>query len=258
MDHLVDLHLLSSQTPGFSGADIANICNEAALIAARGKKNQVQLSDFTEAIDRVVAGLERKSKIIRPEEKRIIAYHESGHALVSWMLKQVDPLVKLSIIPRGKSLGAAWYLPEEKQLKSKTAFVEQLIAMLAGRAAEELVIGDVSSGSLDDLEKATREAYAMIAIYGFNDKIGPVSFYDSTGRQENSLQKPFSEETGKIIDEEVRKLIGFCYQRATDLLKEHRSKLEDLANLIVKKEVVYKDELELLLGTRDSGVVVAK
>jgi cell division protease FtsH len=249
----LDLPQLASQTPGFSGADIANICNEAALIAARRKKERIGMPEFMEAIDRVVAGLERKSKIIRPEEKRIIAFHEAGHALASWFLKQVDPLLKVSIIPRGKSLGAAWYLPGEKQLKSKTAFEELLVATLAGRAAEQLVIGEISSGALDDLEKASRQAYAMVALYGFNEELGPVSFYDSSGRQENSLQKPFSEDTGKLIDEQVRKLLHQSYQKALDLLQLHRPQLDLLAERIIQKEVVMKEELEALLGKREEA-----
>jgi ATP-dependent metalloprotease FtsH len=244
---------LASQTPGFSGADIANICNEAALIAARRKHEKVELQDFVDAMDRIVAGLEKKSKIISPEEKKIIAYHEAGHAIVSWLLEFIDPLVKVSIIPRGKSLGAAWYLPEEREIRTLSYFTQRLTATLAGRAAEETVFGEVSSGAVDDLEKATKEAYMMITYYGFNKKIGNVSFYDSTGRSETALNKPYSEDTGKIIDEEVRKLVDDCYLQAKIILEKHRQELVTLAELLLKKEVIHTDELEEVLGKRGLG-----
>ncbi len=250
MDDTVDLHFLAAQTPGFSGADIANICNEAALIAARRKKEKIGRTDFLDAIDRIVAGLERKSKIISPEEKKIIAYHEAGHALTSWLLPNVDPLVKVSIIPRGKSLGAAWYLPEEKNLKSKTAFNEHLCATLGGRAAEEVIFGEISSGALDDLEKVTKEAYMMVAYYGFNDKIGNVSFYDSSGQRDTGFQKPYSEETGKLIDGEVRKLVDNAYQQTKYLLLQNKEYLIKLAEMLLQKEVIFKDDLEKVLGQR--------
>ncbi|MDX2049082.1 MAG: ATP-dependent zinc metalloprotease FtsH [Chitinophagaceae bacterium] len=250
MDESIDAHFLAAQTPGFSGADIANICNEAALIAARKKNEKTGKQDFLDAIDRIVAGLEKKSKIISPEEKKIIAYHEAGHAVVSWLLKHVDPIVKVSIIPRGKSLGAAWYLPEEKQLRSETAFTEHLCATLGGRAAEELTFGEVSSGSLDDLEKVTKEAYMMVAYYGFNKKIGNISFYDSTGQRDYGIQKPYSEETGKLIDEEVRKLINDAYQRTKAILQQNKELLTKVAELLLKKEVVFKEDLEAVLGRR--------
>ena len=250
LDGAIDIHFLASQTPGFSGADIANICNEAALIAARGKKEKIGKQDFLDAIDRIVAGLERKSKIISAEEKKIIAYHEAGHAVISWLLKSVDPLVKVSIIPRGKSLGAAWYLPEEKQLRTATAFKEHLCATLGGRAAEEVMFGEISSGALDDLEKATKEAYMMVAYYGFNEKIGNVSFYDSSGQRDSAFQKPYSEETGKLIDEEVRKLIGTAYQQTKDLLVQNKQSLCRLADLLLQKEVIFREDLELILGSR--------
>jgi cell division protease FtsH len=245
----VDVDFLASQTPGFSGADIANICNEAALIAARQKKEKVDKQDFLDAIDRIVAGLEKKSKIISKEEKKIIAYHEAGHTVVSWILKHIDPLVKVSIIPRGKSLGAAWYLPAERQIKTQSQFTERLTAALAGRAAEELVFGEISSGAVDDLEKVTKEAYTMVAYFGFNKKIGNVSFYDSSGRQE--FQKPYSEDTGRMIDEEVRKLIEDCYEKAKNILNEHRDQLNAIAELLLKKEIVYKDEIEKIIGKRE-------
>jgi AFG3 family protein len=250
MDDTIDIHFLAGQTPGFSGADIANICNESALIAARKKREKIGRDDFLDAIDRVVAGLEKKSKIISPEEKKIIAYHEAGHALVSWLLSRVDPLVKVSIIPRGKSLGAAWYLPEEKQLRSETTFTEHLCATLGGRAAEDIIFGEVSSGALDDLEKVTREAYMMVTYYGFNKKIGNISFYDSTGQRDMGIQKPYSEETGKLIDEEVRKLVGEAYERTKGILQQNKEALQKIAELLLRKEIIFKDDLESILGKR--------
>ena len=246
----IDFQLLADQTPGFSGADIANICNEAALIAARRKANKIEKIDFSNAIDRMVAGLENKSKIITADEKRIIAFHEAGHAVISWLLKHVDPLVKVSIIPRGKSLGAAWYLPEEKQLRSESAFNEHLCATLGGRAAEEIVFGEVSSGALDDLEKVTKEAYTMVVYYGFNEKVGNISYYDSTNQRDLSIQKPFSEATGEMIDEEIRKLVAKAYLEAKTILIKNRSSLDKVAELLLKKEVIYKEDLETILGTR--------
>ncbi|OQP63867.1 peptidase M41 [Niastella vici] len=253
LDDTIDLQFLAAQTPGFSGADIANICNEAALIAARRKKEQVGKPDFMDAIDRIVAGLERKSKIISSDEKKMIAYHEAGHALASWLLPMVDPLVKVSIIPRGKSLGAAWYLPEEKNLRTKTAFNEHLCATLGGRAAEEVIFGEVSSGALDDLEKVTKEAYMMIAWYGFNEKVGNVSFYDSSGQRDAAFQKPYSEETGKLIDEEVRKLVDNAYQQTKSLLLQNKQYLIKVAELLLQKEVIFKEDLENILGRRVVG-----
>lgn len=254
IDDSIDVHFLAAQTPGFSGADIANICNEAALIAARKKKIKVGKDDFLDAIDRVVAGLEKKSKIISPQEKKIIAYHEAGHAVASWLLKNVDPVIKVSIIPRGKSLGAAWYLPEEKQLRSESAFTDHLSATLGGRAAEEVMFGEVSSGALDDLEKVTKEAYMMVVYYGFNKKLGNISFYDSTGQRDMGFQKPYSEETGKVIDEEVRKLIAAAYDRTKTLLNQNRSSLNSVAELLLKKEVIFKEDLEYILGKRNEDV----
>jgi len=250
MDDTIDVDYLASQTPGSSGADIANICNEAALIAARKRKQKISLADFMDAIDRVIAGLEKRSKIISPEEKKIIAYHEAGHAVVSWMLKHVDPLVKVSIIPRGKSLGAAWYLPEERQLRNTAQFMDMLSASLGGRAAEEIVFGDVTSGALDDLEKVTKQAYAMVMFLGFDKRIGNVSFYDSTGMRDSGIQKPYSEETSRIIDEEVRKLVDTAYERTKKVLLENRDKLSALAELLLKKEMVLKDDIEKILGAR--------
>jgi AFG3 family protein len=257
MDNTIDTHFLAAQTPGFSGADIANICNESALIAARKKKVKVSREDFLDAIDRAVAGLEKKSKIISPEEKKIIAYHEAGHAVASWLLKNVDPLVKVSIIPRGKSLGAAWYLPEEKQLRSESAFTEHLCATLGGRASEEIIFGEVSSGALDDLEKVTKEAYMMVVYYGFNKKIGNISFYDSTGQRDMAIQKPYSEETGKLIDEEVRKLVNDAYQRTKELLQQNKESLQKVAEMLLKKEVIFKEDLEGILGKRPDEKIIS-
>jgi len=253
LDDTIDTHFLAAQTPGFSGADIANICNESALVAARKKKERIGRVDFLDAIDRVVGGLEKKSKIISPEEKKIIAYHEAGHALVSWLLKHVDPLVKVSIIPRGKSLGAAWYLPEERQLRSETAFTEHLCATLGGRASEEITFGEVSSGALDDLEKVTKEAYMMVEYYGFSKKIGNISYYDSTGQRDSGIQKPYSDETGKLIDEEVRRLLYEAYERAKEILQHNREPLNKLAKLLLEKELIYKVDLERILGKRLDG-----
>jgi cell division protease FtsH len=252
----VDVDALAAQTPGFSGADIANICNEAALIAARATKDQIMRQDFMDAIDRVVAGLERKSKIITPREKKIIAFHESGHALASWFLPLMDPIMKVSIIPRGKTLGAAWYLPEEKQIRTFSEFTQRLSALLAGRAAEEVIFGEVSSGALDDLEKVTREAYTMIAWYGFNKRIGNVSFYDSTGRQEVSIQKPYSEETAMLMDQEVRKLVAEAYDRSVALMKEKRDLLVRLAGRLLTQEILERPELEKILGKREIPVTI--
>ncbi|SNR59387.1 ATP-dependent zinc metalloprotease FtsH [Lutibacter flavus] len=246
----VDVELLASLSPGFSGADIANICNEAALIAARKKKEEVEQKDFMEARDRVVGGLERKGKIISAKEKEIVAHHEAGHAVASWYLKNVDSLVKVSIIPRGKSLGSAWYLPEEHQIITKSQFIDQICASLGGRAAEELIFNEVSSGALDDLEKVTKQAYNMVAFYGLNDELGPMSFYDSTGENERFLGKPYSENMAVLIDKEVQDLITSAYLRTKNLLTEHESELETLAELLLKKEVVYLEDLEKILGKR--------
>lgn len=250
MDRDVDAALLAGQTPGFSGADIANICNEAALIAARNKKENISRTDFISAIDRIVAGMEKKSKIISAREKEIIAYHEAGHAVASWYLPGVDPLVKLSIIPRGKTLGAAWYLPEEKQLRSESVFADHICATLAGRASEELMFQETSSGALDDLEKATREAYMMVAYYGFNKKLGHISFYDSTGQRDPAWQRPYSEETARIIDEEVRLLIKQSYERALELLRLHSDALVQLAKALLSREMLLQADLEAILGKR--------
>jgi cell division protease FtsH len=252
LDEKIDPHFLAAQTPGFSGADIANICNESALIAARRKKTKIEQPDFLDAIDRIVAGLEKKSKIISKEEKNIIACHEAGHAVVSWLLPHTDPLVKVSIIPRGKSLGAAWYLPEEKQLRSESAFNDHLCATLGGRAAEEITFGEVSTGALDDLEKVTKEAYMMVAYYGFSKKMGNISYYDSVERADAGFQKPYSEETAKLIDEEVRKLVDSAYQKTKELLQKNRTALHQIADLLLTKETIFKQDMEKILGSREA------
>jgi len=246
--------VLAAQTAGFSGADIANVCNEAALIAARHAHTKVTDTDFTEAAERIVAGVEHKSRLISPAEKKIVAYHEAGHAVASWFLPTVDALIKVSIIPRGKSLGAAWYVPEEKQLRTLTAFKEQLAATLAGRAAEEIIFNELSSGALDDLEKATKDAYMMVAYYGFDPKVGAVSFYDSTGQQETSLHKPYSEATAKLIDDQVRELLSDAVKQAGILLKTHLPVLKALAQKLLEQETVNQVELAALMGERQPVV----
>jgi cell division protease FtsH len=248
----ISLDTLAAQTPGFSGADIANICNEAALIAARFEKPSIEMSDFHDATDRVIAGLEKKSKIISDKEKEIIAYHEAGHATASWYLPNADTLLKVSIVPRGKSLGAAWYLPQEQQLYTKIQFEDRICATLAGRAAEEVVFGEISSGALDDLEKVTKQAYMMVAYYGLNEEIGNISFYDSSGRYEQMLQKPYSEATGKRIDDEVSKLVNVLYLKTKNLLNNHRQELDALAKRLLEKEVVFQEDLERIFGKRET------
>ncbi len=250
----INLDTLSAQTPGFSGADIANLCNEAALIAARRDKEQVEMKDFYDATDRIIAGLEKKSKIISKGEKNIIAHHEAGHATASWYLKHADNLLKVSVVPRGRSLGAAWYLPQEHVIYTKDQFIDRICAALGGRAAEEIMFGKVSSGALDDLEKVTKQAYTMVAYYGLSKEIGNVSFYDSTGRNEQSFQKPYSEATAQRIDEEVSRLVENAYQRTLDILTEHRSELEELAQLLLKKEVAFKKDLEAIFGERPQEI----
>ena len=246
----IDLEVLSAQTPGFSGADIANVCNEAALIAARKDKDAIGMNDFYDATDRIIAGLEKKSKIISEGEKKVIAHHEAGHATASWYLKNADTLLKVSIVPRGRSLGAAWYLPQENVIYNKDQFVDRLCAALGGRAAEEVIFGKVSSGALDDLEKVTKQAYMMVAYYGLNDELGNISYYDSTGQYEQSLHRPYSEATAQKIDEEVHKLVESAYQRTKKLLQDHRAEMETLAQLLLKKEVVFQKDLEEIFGKR--------
>ena len=247
-DPAVDVDFLARQTPGFSGADIANICNEAALIAARHGAATVVQKDFLAAVDRIVGGLEKKNKIITPNEKRSIAFHEAGHAVTSWLLEYASPLVKVTIVPRGRSLGAAWYLPEERQITTTDQILDEMCATLGGRAAEQVIFGKISTGALSDLEKVTKQAYAMVGIYGLNDRIGNLSYYDSSG--DNQFQKPYSDETARTMDEEVSKLVEAAYQRALHLLTENREKLEELAQLLLDKEVIFKEDLERVLGVR--------
>lgn len=249
-DDSIDIDLLSRQTPGFSGADIANVCNEAALIAARGKKTKVNKQDFSDAIDRVIAGLEKKSKIITPREKKVIAFHEAGHATVSWLLEHASPLVKVTIVPRGRSLGAAWYLPDERQITTGEQMFDEVCAALGGRAAEQTIFGKISTGALSDLEKITKQVFSMIVYYGMNDKVGNVSYYDSTGQSEYSFQKPYSESTAQIIDEEVKKYIEIAYKNTLDILKKNIDGLTQLADLLLEREVIFNEDMERIFGKR--------
>lgn len=253
LDDTVDIEFLARQTPGFSGADIANICNEAALIAARQGKKATGRQDFLDAVDRIVGGLEKKNKIITSDEKKVIAYHEAGHASVSWLLQYAAPLIKVTIVPRGRSLGAAWYLPEERQITTTEQLMDEMCAALGGRAAEEITFGKISTGALSDLEKITKQAYAMVSIYGLNKRIGNLSFYDSSGQSDYSFSKPYSEKTAEAIDEEVRKMIEAAYERTKKLLLESQEKLQKLANLLLEKEVIFKEDLESIFGKRPWG-----
>lgn len=246
----LDLDFLAKQTPGFSGADIANVCNEAALIAARNNKTAVDKQDFLDAVDRIIGGLEKKNKIITPEEKRAIAIHEAGHATVSWMLEHAAPLIKVTIVPRGQSLGAAWYLPEERQIVRTDQMLDEMCATMGGRAAEKVTFDRISTGALSDLEKVTRQARAMVTIYGLNDKIGNVTYYDSSGQSEYNFSKPYSDETAKVIDKEISELIEGQYQRAIEILQKNKDKLNQLADILIEKEVIFKDDLEAIFGKR--------
>ncbi|MBC5842218.1 ATP-dependent zinc metalloprotease FtsH [Flavobacterium sp. F-380] len=246
----LDLDFLAKQTPGFSGADIANVCNEAALIAARYNKTAVDKQDFLDAVDRIVGGLEKKNKIVTPEEKKAIAIHEAGHATVSWMLEHAAPLIKVTIVPRGQSLGAAWYLPEERLIVRPDQMLDEMCATMGGRAAEKVTFNRISTGALSDLEKVTKQARAMVTIYGLNDKIGNVTYYDSTGQSEYNFSKPYSEETAKVIDMEISTLIESQYQRAIAILEENKDKLNQLADILIEKEVIFKDDLEAIFGKR--------
>jgi cell division protease FtsH len=250
VDQKLDTDFLSKQTPGFSGADIANVCNEAALIAARKDKETVEKQDFLDAVDRIVGGLEKKNKIITPKEKEAIAYHEAGHATVSWMLEHAAPLVKVTIVPRGKSLGAAWYLPEERQLVKPDQMLDEMCATLGGRAAEHVIFNEISTGALNDLEKVTKQARAMVTVYGLNEKVGNLTYYDSSGQNEYGFTKPYSEKTAELIDEEISKIIEEQYQRAIHLLIEHKDKLTELAKVLLDKEVIFKDNLQKIFGDR--------
>jgi len=246
----LDVSFLARQTPGFSGADIANVCNEAALVAARKNKKSIGKQDFLDAVDRIVGGLEKKSKIITPDEKKTIAFHEAGHAAISWLLEFAAPLVKVTIVPRGKSLGAAWYLPEERQLSSSNQILDEMCAALGGRAAEDLILGQVTTGALSDLEKVTKQARAMVTVYGLNEKLGNITYYDSSDQNEYQFNKPYSEKTAQIIDEEISSIIETQYTRAKDLLAANKDKLTILANELLEKEVIFKESMEDIFGKR--------
>ena len=250
LDETVDIDFLSKQTPGFSGADIANVCNEAALIAARGGRKKIGKQDFMDAVDRIVGGLERKNKIMTEEEKKSIAYHEAGHATISWMLRWANPLVKVTIVPRGMALGAAWYLPEERQLTNEEHILDELCSLLGGRAAEQLFLNQTSTGALNDLERATKQAYAMVAYYGMSDKLKDVSFYDSTGRYDYGLIKPYSEDTAKTIDDETQRIIAEQMARAKNILTNNAEGHHQIAQLLIEREVITSEDVERILGPR--------
>jgi len=250
MDDAVKVDFLAKQTPGFSGADIANVCNESALIAARNGHSNVEKQDFMDAIDRIIGGLEKRNKIISAREKKVIAFHEAGHASISWLLEHAHPLVKVTIVPRGKALGAAWYLPEERQITTWAQMFDEMTATLGGRASEKVIFGMVSTGALNDLERVTKQAYNMVVYFGLNDKIGNISYYDSTGQQEYSFHKPFSEKTAELIDKEIKALVEKAYERAVNLLEENREKLEKLAARLLDREVIFSEDLEEVFGKR--------
>ena len=252
----LDTDFLAKQTPGFSGADIANVCNEAALIAARNNKTAVDKQDFLDAVDRIVGGLEKKNKIVTPDEKRAIAVHEAGHATVSWMLEHAAPLIKVTIVPRGQSLGAAWYLPEERLIVRTEQMLDEMCATMGGRAAEKVVFDRISTGALSDLEKVTKQARAMVTVYGLNEKLGNITYYDSTGQSEYSFSKPYSEDTAMVIDKEISTLIESQYQRAITILSENKDKLNLLADILIEKEVIFKDDLEAIFGKRPFDPII--
>ena len=255
LDPELDRTFLAKQTPGFSGADIANVCNEAALIAARHNKKYVSREDFLAAIDRIIGGLERKNKIISDEEKRVIAYHEAGHATVSWILENASPLIKVTIIPRGKSLGAAWYLPEERQITTREQMMDELAATLGGRVSEQLTFGEISTGALNDLERVTKQAYAMVAYYGMSENVGTLSYYDSTGQSDMAFTKPYSELTAQQIDAEAKLVIGKAYEMAEKVLREHADGLKELAELLLEREVVFTEDVERIFGRRKKDIL---
>jgi len=255
LEKAFDIGFMAKQTPGFSGADIANVCNEAALIAARKNKTVVEKQDFMDAVDRIVGGLERKTKIISPQEKKTIAYHEAGHATVSWMLEHASPLLKVTIIPRGRALGAAWYLPEERQLTTREQILDEMAYALGGRASEELVFGRISTGALSDLEKITKQAYAMVSFFGMSDKVGNISFYDSSGQSDFGFTKPYSEKTAELIDQEVNLIISESYIRAREVLKNNMKGLTELAELLLEKEVIFSEDLERIFGKRKADLL---
>jgi len=246
----LDTDFLSKQTPGFSGADIANVCNEAALIAARNNKKAVEKQDFLDAVDRIIGGLEKKNKIITPSEKRAVAFHEAGHATISWMLEHASPLVKVTIVPRGRSLGAAWYLPEERLIVRPEQMLDEMCAALGGRAAEKVIFDKISTGALSDLEKVTKQARAMVTVYGLSDKVGNLTYYDSSGQNDYGFSKPYSEQTAELIDKEISTIIETQYERAIKLLEENKDKLTELAEVLLKEEVIFKDNLETIFGKR--------
>ena len=246
----LNIEFLAKQTPGFSGADIANVCNESALIAARKNKKIVGRQDFLDAVDRIIGGLERKNKIVSFQEKKTIAYHEAGHATVSWMLEHANPLVKVTIIPRGKSLGAAWYLPEERNITTTEQLMDEMAAALGGRASEEIVFGQISTGALNDLEKVTKQAYAMISYFGMSKKIGNISFYDSTGQSDFVFNKPYSEKTAELIDAEVKRFVENSYEKEKEILMGQKKGLTELAELLLEKEVIFSEDLEKIFGKR--------
>ncbi len=246
----LDTNFLSKQTPGFSGADIANVCNEAALIAARNEKKEIDKQDFLDAVDRIVGGLEKKNKLITPSEKKAIAFHEAGHATVSWMLEHAAPLVKVTIVPRGKALGAAWYLPEERMIVRPEQMLDEMCATLGGRAAEKIIFNKISTGALSDLEKVTKQARGMVTVYGLSEKVGNLTYYDSSGQSDNGFTKPYSEKTAEVIDSEISEIIEKQYQRALSILDAHKEKLTTLAEVLLEKEVIFKDDLEVIFGKR--------
>ena len=249
----VDLEFFAKQTPGFSGADIANVCNEAALVAARNSKDSIGKEDFLSAIDRIIGGLEKRSSIISPQEKRVIAYHESGHATVSWLLKHASPLVKVTIVPRGKALGAAWYLPEERQITTFEQMFDEMCTLVAGRASEDVIFGQVSTGALNDLERVTKMAYAMVAYYGLNNSIGNLSYYDSTGQNDYAFQRPYSEKTAEEIDKQVHELVESAYSKAKEILETHKDQLNILAQILIDREVIFAEDLEKIYGKRPAS-----
>ena len=257
-EETLDIDFLAKQTPGFSGADIANVCNEAALIAARKGKKAVNKQDFLDAVDRIIGGLEKKNKIITPAEKRAVAFHEAGHATVSWMLEHAAPLVKVTIVPRGRSLGAAWYLPEERLIVHPEQMLDEMCAALGGRAAEKVIFDKISTGALSDLEKVTKQARAMVTVYGLSDKVGNLTYYDSSGQSEYGFTKPYSEKTAELIDQEISDIIEEQYQRAINLLEKNKDKLTELAEVLLDKEVIFKDNLEKIFGKRafENSVVI--
>jgi cell division protease FtsH len=246
----IDIEFLAKQTPGFSGADIANVCNESALIAARGNKKKINKQDFLDAIDRIIGKLKKKNKIISKEEKKTIAYHEAGHATISWLLPHANPLIKVTIIPRGRALGAAWYLPEERQITTTEQMLDEMCAILGGRASEDINFNKISTGALNDLERVTKQAYAMISYFGMSNQVGNLSFYDSTGQSEYNFTKPYSEKTAELIDKEVKDIVQKQYERAKKILTENKNGLTELAEKLLEKEVIFSEDLEKIFGPR--------